>query len=216
MPIPLASVKNIECQMQGLVTAGGSNNKNANFVFTFRRTSVINAVNKVNIESAFDSNICATLLAALNNRYTQTFNTVRILDDPQDPLFQASEVGVGGVAGDSMPMDVQCFILARTALRGKRFKGGKKLFPMSEADTTAPNTDILNAAAITRLTTFTAAWLGGFTDSDGNVWVPTVYSRISSQPTLLPVANIVATDVTAILINKRLGRNKKHEVKSVY
>lgn len=214
MPIPATQQLVVEVQMQGLVTAGGSSNKNANFIFHFRRPSAATAINKAAVETQFQATVGAAILAALNNRYTQTFNQVRVVNDAQDPFLVVTETGVGAVTGDSMPMDLQLFILGRSALRGKSFKGGKKLFPLSEADTTAPNTDILNTAALARFTAVSAAWLAGFTAA-GDVFTPVILSRTLSQLKTNPTT-VVATDMIQPLVNKRLGRNKKHEVKSVY
>jgi hypothetical protein len=206
----------VEISMHGIVTAGGSQTKNSASVFHFRSSAPTTTINKPAIEAAFSGQIAAPILALLNNRYTQTFNTVRLLNNPLDPLYQAAETGVGAITGDSMPMANQSFVLARTAVRGKSFKGAKKLFPLSESDTTHGTDDILNAAALARYATLATAWLAGFTDGVGIIWLPVIVSKKKSQLLAGAPISIVGADIIQILTNKRIGRNKKHEVSSVY
>lgn len=215
MPIPLTSVTHCEIEMKGIVAAGGSNTVNSDAVFQFRRTSTVNTLVKANIEAAFQTAIAVPITAALNARYTQSMNTVRYINDAMDQPVPVSRAVAGAIAGECLPTHLAAFLLTRTGYRGKSFKGSKHLFPFSEADTTLATADLWNAACKVRLLAIASAWLAGFTDSDSNVWKPVCLSRklsiLNTNPT-----NVIAYDLTQILVNQRVGSMKRRKVKSVY
>jgi len=213
--IPDTSIFIGEVEMKGIVTAGGSNAVNSDAVFQFRRTTNVNVLSKSALEAAFQTNIALNITAALNARYTQSMNTVRWVNDALDQPVATSRAIAGSQAGECLPTSVSAYLLSRTGLRGKSYKGSKKLFPFSEADTTLATADLWNAAALARLATIAAAWLAGFTDANGNVWVPCVLSRKLSTLTTNPTT-VVTNDITAVLVNKRVGRMKRRMVRSVY
>lgn len=215
MPIPSTSVEVVEIQAKGVVSAGGSNAVNSDSVFQFRRTSTAGAITKASIESAFQTAIMIPITNALNARYVQTMNTVRYVDDALDQPVATTRAVAGQIAGECLPTTISAFLLTRTGLRGKSYKGSKKLFPFSEADTTLATADLWNAACLARLATIAAAYLAGFTDSNGNVWIPVVLSRLLSQLTTNPTV-VARYDITAVLVNKRCGRMKRRQVRSVY
>ena len=215
MPIPANQVTHVEIHMKGAVTAAGSSQKLIDNVFVFRRTATVLAVPKAAIETAFNTNVVAPILLALNNRFTQSMNTVRYLNDATDYPLEVSQAGVGAIAGDSMPVSASAFILMRTGLRGKSYRGSNHLGPMSESDTTGATADLFNAAAQARLATVAAAILAGFTDGTGNVWVPSIVSRIQSVLKTNPTT-IVANDVISCLPNKRVGWMRHRRPTSVY
>jgi len=215
MSIPTTSMFDIEISMQGVAAAGGSNARNACFKFHYFRSVLSLPFNPANIEAAFNAAVVPPILAALNARYTQTFTTVRCINDATQLPYQMPRAGVGGVAGDSMPMQDTVYVLFRTGTRGKSYRGCKHFFPLSESDTTGPNADVLNAGAIALWATAITAMAGTFTDADGNVWRPEIYSKKLSQDRVNPTT-IIATPVTALLLNKRIGRMRKRERVSVY
>jgi len=215
MPLPTTSLFIAEIQAAGIATAKGSNDKNSLSVFHFRRGSAGATLSEANVEAAFQTAIMLPITNLLNNRYAQTFNTVRMIEDAERLSLQVTRAVAGQIAGDSMPMHMAAMTLARTQFRGRRFLGKKHLFPLSEADTTGATADLLNAGALALHATFNAAWLAGFTDSDGNVWLPIILSRKNSQLKTNPTT-VVFSNVTSILTNKRVGRMRKREVKSVY
>lgn len=215
MPIPANQQIVFECQMAGIASAQGSTAHNFLFTFDFFRAPTATGPNKANVQTAFNTAICAPVLLALNARYTQTYNKVRCVNDATDLGLQVSQSGVGAVSGDPMPMHVSIFHLMRTGLRGRSNRGAKKWGPISEADTTTATGDILNAAAITRFTAIATALAAGFTDSDGNFWQYCIVSKKNSQTRVNPTT-VVFQQVLAILLNKRLGRQRKREVASVY
>jgi len=215
MPIPSTSIDVVEVQMRGTVSAAGSSAKNIDSVFHFRRTATVLAVSKTQVETAFDASIGAAIIAALNNRYTQTQNTIRWVNDAVDQAVGVSRAGVGAIAGDSMPVSASAYLNMVTGLRGRSYKGGKHFGPMSESDTTGATSDLFNAAALVRLNAVAAAILAGFTDAAGNVWVPSILSRKQSQMNVNPTS-LIYNDVTLVSTNKRVGWMRHRRVASVY
>jgi hypothetical protein len=215
MPVSTVPPSNVEIHIKGTISAAGSNNRLTDWAFYFARNSLVPTLNKAGIDTAFQAAIMVPLGAALNNRFLQSQNTVRFPDDATDAPVAFNHAVVGAVAGDSMPTLCQAFMLFRTGLRGKHYRGSKKFGPLSESDTTAATADLLNAGAQANWAAVAAAILAGFTDAQGNTWIPTVLSKGLSQLRTNPTT-IVASFVTQVLTRKSIGRIKKREVKSVY
>lgn len=216
MPLPDNQKTHFEIAVAGLMSSGGAGTVNCVNVFHYRRTAVVSALSKGALDNVFNANIIAPLLLALNNRYTQVHNAIRSLDDPTDSVTFFPHAGVGAVAGDGMGSIESVYILLRTALRGKRYRGNKKFGPLSEADTTAPNEDILNAAAIARWTAVMTAMGTPLVDANGNTWVLEIISRRPPADYTVSPAVVVANDVNALLLNKRIGRLRRRERASQY
>jgi hypothetical protein len=215
MSIPVGSQRTIEVVMNGVAAANGGNAKNIANVYHFFRTTNVNPVSKAHIETAFQGAIGALVIALLNVRYAQTTTTVRIVDDAQDQAVIFPEAGVGAIAGDSMAVEDMAFLLMRTGIRGKSFKGNKKYGPLSETDSTLATADVLNAAAIARFNTLSAALLAGFGDADGNHWQTMVLSRELSQLILNPT-NVIAFPVVQLALNHRISSMRRRKIASVY
>lgn len=215
MPIPSNLIEHVTIQMKGQASAEGSNDKNTLFTFNFRRTAIVNPLSKTNIEAAFQAGNGTNIPAALNNRWTHLLTSVRFPDDALDSNVDFVHSTAGGISGDTMPMHNAAFLLFRTALRGKSYRGGKHFGPLSESDTTGGSGDLLNSGAVGRFQAIGVGLLAGFTDSDGNVWVLEIISTTLSQLTVNPTV-VTANDVTQILVNTRVGRMRRREVKSVY
>jgi hypothetical protein len=215
MPIPDNQCNVVEVQMQGVVTSAGGTTHNVNNVYYFQRATNVNPISEINVEAAFHATNEVPILAALNNRYTQTQTVVRFIDDADRQGVSVARAGVGGVAGDSMPQENQVFCLNRTRLRGKTYRGGKRYWPLSESDTTAPTTDILNAAGLARMQAIGASLLSVMGDSDGNNWTFVLFSKRGSWLRTNPTTVVVNT-ITQFAVNKRITTNKKHKILSVY
>jgi hypothetical protein len=215
MALPAAQLLNLEVLMQGNVIAGGSNSRAYNMVYHYRRTTTSVPPSKANFLAAFVAATRLAILSASNVRLVLTGYQARWLNDATDPYVPLSDVHIGLVTGDSLPTDNAVFLLFRTGIRGKSYRGCKHFFPIAESHTTTGSDDILNAGAITLWTAVATALLGTITDSDGNVWVPSVFSRKLSQVKMNPTT-VVANDVTAVLLNKRIGSMRHRKVKSAY
>ncbi len=215
MPIPATSITTAEIRIFGNIASGGVTSKPTNWGFYFKRTSTVPPLSKAHIDTAFQAAILPDIGLALNVRWLQAYNTVRFLDDALDAPLQTNHAVAGAVAGDGMPSFNTAFFLFRTGVRGKNYRGSKHFAPLSESDTTLGSEDILNAAALTRMGAIRTDLLAGFTDSDANVWQLQVFSKSLSQVLTNPTTVVVNT-VNAVLVNKRIGRMKRREVKSSY
>lgn len=215
MAIPLTSVLTAEIQMKGQMASGGSNAINTNFVFHYKRTGTAVAPTKSALATAFQAGPGAAIVAALNNRWSESAVEVRWIDDALDQSFPFANVNVGAVAGDSMPSDQAAYLLFRTGIKGRSYRGSKHLGPLSESNTTAGTDDILNAAAITLFTTVATACAANLVDATPNTWVPVVFSRTLSQTRQNPTT-IIVNAVSAILLNKRVGTMRRRKAKSAY
>jgi len=216
MSLANALLTHAEVQVHGVCAAAGNQPKNTLFSFHYRRTGTVLTPDETKLESVFQTDIVVPLSLALNNRWTQQFNSVRFMDDPTRIAYQLNHAAVGAIAGDSMPSTLGVSTLYRTSLRGKSYRGGNKFFPISEADTTAATADQLNAASQALWATFLAAFILPLTDGNGNIWVPCVYSRKLSLPTQLPQAQIVTTDIASVLLNKTIRKRNRHGQPSIY
>lgn len=212
MPIPSTDVNVVEITMQGTMASGGSNIVPTAFVFHYLRNSTVPAISKTNVEAEFELGPVVALLAALNNRYTQTFNLVRWLNDATDMPMSFTRSGVGAITGDSLPSDAAIYMLIRTALRGQSYRGSKHFGPASESDSVD---DVLAGAGITNWQAVATAMMAPLVDSDGNTWNLCVVSRVLSQLIVNPTT-VVANEATQVLLNKRVGSMKKRKAKSVY
>lgn len=152
------------------------------------------------------------LKAAMNVRYTPGSLQIRILDDYNDNEEIFSVAGVGAIGTDSMPSDDAVYFLFRTPLRGRSYRGSKHFGPLSEEDTTD---DLLTGAGLARWQTLQTALGATLTDANGNVWQPHVLSRKLSNLAALPVATVVANQVTSVLLDLNIGTMRKRRSKTV-
>jgi hypothetical protein len=215
MPIPANQMVDWEVIVNGTAAAAGSNSRPVAIVFHFRRTTLTTAVNPANLKTAFVTAIATPIAAALNIRFTGQNVSVRCINDATYAPIFFTFTTPGVITGDSMSTTLSAYILLRTGLRGKSYRGSKHLFPLSESDTTVAGDDVLNAAALARMATIAAAILAGFTDSDGNVWISTVLSKVLSKLTKNPTT-VTANPVTQTAVAKRVGTMRHRKVKQVY
>lgn len=215
MPVVAADLRHAEVVLRGLAAAKGSNAVQTVNLFHFRRLSTIVDVNKLNIITAFLTGIVAPIAALLNESWTGYQVDVRMLEDVTDPYLSAGTAAVGAITGDRISTEVSAYLLLRTPYRGRSYRGSKHLGPMSESDSTAATADLWNAGALTRLHDVADAIMAGLNTAEGNVWVPVIWSRRQSDMTTIP-ATIRSYDLSQILVNKRQGRMKRRQVKSVF
>lgn len=215
MSVPLTSINFIEVVMKGSASAEGSNPVNIINVFHFFRGNPSIAISKAHIESAFNGTYATSVLSVLNSSYTQGFTSIRYPQDVTDAAVEFVESGVGVITGDRFPTSLSAYILQRSTLRGRSFRGSKHFGPMSESDSTTGTGDVFNAAALIRLNNLASVMILPFLDSDGNSWNPMVVSKKLSNFLVVP-AIISAAFVVSALVNKRIGTMRRRKVKSVY
>lgn len=214
-PIPDNEKLLIEITTRATVAAGGSGARPVDFVTHWRRAATVNPFSKSQCDTAYQAAIAVPLFAALNLTCTQQYNQIRVVNDAQDAFVGFSHAVVGSITGDRMSVVNAAFLLLKTGFRGRSYKGSKHLGPMSESDSTTGTDDVWNAGCLARLATIAAAILAGFTDAGPNVYIPSVFSRSLSQYQANPTT-IVATDVSSVLVNKRIGTMIGRRVPSVY
>jgi len=205
----------VEIQINGTVAAGGSNSRASKFTYHYRLATLTTTPTKVALDTIFQTTVATPLAALLNNRWLQANNSVRDVNDATDPPVFFAHALAGLIAGDGLSTVLAAFHLFRTAKKGKSYRGGKHYFPLSEADVTAASDDILNAAAVILHGNLLAAEVSAMTDALGNVWVPCILSRTLSTLRSNPTT-VISNDITFALLNKRIGRMRHREVKSVY
>jgi len=216
MPIPFNEVLNAEIIMRGIITGGGAGEVRTNFVFHFRRTAVAVDPSKGALFTAFNTNIATPIAAALNEDWAATTTSIRYINDPLDAPIEFSSVLVGAITGDRLASFSSAFLLMRTAVRGKNYRGSKHLGPFSETDVThATGCDVFNAGCVTRLNTICTAVTIGFADSTTNQWVCQVLSRDKSQLANYP-CTVVANDVIQCIPNQRVGTEVRRKAASIY
>jgi hypothetical protein len=215
MPVADTSKLHAEIIVYGRTASGGGGVIRTVTTFHYRRNAVVVTLDKTMLDTAFQTAIVVPMAAALNNRWTQDYNTVRMINDPLDVATLFPHAAVGGVAGDSMPTLNAAYVLMRTAFRGKSYRGFKRFGPLNEADTTAATDDIFNAAAIARYATLRTAMITPIVDASPNTWTLEVVSRLLSNFDVTP-CRVESADVNEIILNKRITRSKRREVASVY
>lgn len=212
MAIPDADKKNYMIHVYGTAADGGAGVKPAQNIFTYRRLSTGPAINKSSLNTIFQTDVMAALLLAMNVRYTPSNLTIRNLDDFNDNETTFTVAGVGAIATDSLATDSCVSLLLRTAKRGRNYRGAKHFSPASEADTTD---DILTGTGLANWQAVRDIIASDLTDSDGNVWRPTVVSRNLSVFTLLPLASVAAEDVTEVLLNLNIGTMRRRRGRTI-
>jgi len=215
VPIPLNQVTTAEIVLRGIIASGGSNAVTTNFVFHYRRTAVAVNPTKTALNTVFQANISAPIAAALNVGWQAALNDVRWVNDAQDQYQSFANADNGAIAGDRLSTVAAVYLLFRTGLRGRAYRGSKHLGPFSESDVTAANEDLLNAGAQARITTINTALATPLVDATGNTWNFTLLSRSLSQLTINPTT-VTVNDITQFLFNKRVGTMRRRQAASVY
>lgn len=215
MPVAANQLLTAEIVVQGAMSAAGADAQNTFTVFHYKRAATAVDVNKAAVWAAFSGHTLVPLAACLNHTWASLGGTVRMMEDNTNAASFNVDVEAGAIAGDRLPPYVTAYLVGRTALRGKAYRGAKLLGPLSESDTTSGTEDTLNAAALARFATLCTAMQTNFTDGTGNVWQPVVVSRLKSDFTVTP-CNIVSTIISSWTTRKSLGRLKGRAIKATY
>jgi len=204
---PVSSLGICEIVVRGRMAAGGSSSTPAINVWHWRRTALSSTLTKSRINTAFQAAIVAAHLAAANVRYTPSSLTIRMIEDAVDFPTPFTVAGVGAIATAGSPSDAAIVLYLQTGLRGRKYRGYKHLAGCSEADTTE---DVLTGAGLGRWQAIQAAVLAGFTDADGNIWVPSVVSPSESYFKDNPTT-VIANDATAVSLDTVVGTMRKRK-----
>jgi len=205
----------VEIVAQAYAVARGGGVKKFYNIYHFRRSATTFPLSKSNINTAFQASIGAAVLAALNVDYTQTANTLRFFENPLDEPLAIPESGVGAISGDRLPDFAAVVTQLKSGIRGKPYRGSKHYGPIAESDTTG---DDLVSGAVTRFNAIITAIIAGFTDSDGNVWVPGIKGGVrfgsAAQYEVAPTTT-VWTDIINGILNKSLGTMRRRKIQTV-
>lgn len=187
------------------LATGELRTKNVVNVYDFYRTSLGPATNKTNIKAGFKTTILTPLGNALSVSYVKNTIDLRFIDDFLDPFVSFVDGVNGAVTGDSLPSRECALMQMKTGVRGKHYRGFKFFGPLAESRTTL---DYINSTSITEFGTFQTAYLAGFTDSDGNTWLPyLVAAKLSNLKVDPPV--IVGTPITSVTVNVAITELKR-------
>lgn len=211
MPIPSNQMLTAEVTHTGHILAGGGEVKNVANVYTFQRLTTVDPWSNVAIANEFIASILPVVCTALSVDFVTDGVSCRNLDDALDNAAFVSDATVGGQAGEHLPDFNSVMLLLRTTQRGRSYRGRKHYGPIAKADV---QEDVLVAGAVTRFEAIATAILAGFTDANGNTFIPVVFSRTLSQSQTNPT-NIVTSDVNAILLNKSIGTMRRRKIKTV-
>lgn len=211
MAIPLIEQEIIEVVMKGVLTATNADPKTVSNFYYFRRTTFATPWTKAAVDAAFQADIGDVILDCLSSSYTQSFNLIRCIDDVEDAYGEFVKTGPGTVTGDRLPSNAAAVIDLKSGIRGAYAQGRKFFRGLAESSTTM---DLLNAGAITLFTAAMDALLAGFTDGDGNVYVPVIVSfsqcDLSENPT-----TVVAYDMAGYKIRKNIRNYKKSKQRTI-
>jgi len=202
-----------EISMLAVAAAEGGGVKNFANIYHFQRTSPSGTLNKSHVEAEFNTAITPSILAALGVDYTQTFDTVRMVDDALDPAIAVARTGVGARSGLRLPDFSAVTIRLNTATRGRFARGSKHFGPIAQSDCIGDTA--LSPTAIARFQTIATAILTGFTDADGNVWLPIILSRV--PPAQFKVNPVIyqSYQINAAVVNLTIGTMHRRKVPSL-
>lgn len=202
----------VEIVVQAATVARGGQSKPVFNIFHYRRTNIVLPVTKAHIETAFQADVGALMLLALNVDYEQTITTIRFFDDATDAPLAFTETGVGAISGERMDSFVAVTVQLKTAIRGRIGRGSKHFGPIGESQS---NGDVLVAGSITLFQNLGAGIVDGFTDADANFWQPVIKSGKSPAQYAVNPCTVVTNDVIAYRLNQNPGTMKRRKIKTV-
>jgi len=179
--------------------------------FHYRRVVSGGLISKILFDTAWHGTVDAAWQGLLSVGYKNDYNTVRLMEDGTDPPTVFAGCGDGAVAGDMLPTINCATLLYRTVLKGRSYKGGKHLGPISEASTTG---QALTAGGHTLLNNLATVLAQTITDGNGNNWAPFVFSPTKSTGLTTPTPTIFATQVSQIVVNDILHQLKSRAIRN--
>lgn len=180
-------------------------------VYDWKRTTTTGTPSKSQFQAAFKTAILTPLAACLSVSYVKAYTDTRWLDDPTDAYLVQTDGVNGTVTGDSLPSVNNVSMQLKSGLRGRNYRGAKRFGPIAESHTTL---DYLTGAAIALWATFQAAYLAGFTDAGGYVWLPHIVSQQKSVFTKT-TATVSSKQCTTTIVNAYLGIMRKRSQERV-
>jgi hypothetical protein len=191
MPIPDGSQLHFQITVKGEMAALGMSVTPTINLLHYRRTNSPAPVVQANVITAFHTLVKANWKAACSASWTWVSTAVRCVNDATDAGTGAVVGEVGGVAGECTPAFNVQLITKQTALRGRSYRG-RVFIPSVPEGGVDGNT--LTAAQLALLEAVADDLEVGFTDADGNNFVPFLLSTTQSQLVTNPTT-VVGSDV---------------------
>jgi len=207
MLIPDADVKVIEVKVNGLLAALGMATTETVNLFHYRRTTFPNPFNHANFLDAVMTLLEPDWLDAVSASWSLVDWNARCLDDATDAGATATGGGAGSIAGDCLPGFNNMLVSKKSGMRGPSYRGRFYFCGVPESGVDG---NTLAAGQLALLTTLAALLDNGFSDSDGNAYVPCVFSPSLSQvemnPTFCYTSDVVqceAKDPVSVLRSRK-------------
>jgi len=176
----------------------------------YRRTAIVAPLNQANLITAFHTAVKASWKAAASSSWTWLSTMTRCIDDATDAGTLTVVTEAGGVAGECMPTYNAQLISKACLLRGKSYRG-RVFFPSVPEGSADGNT--LTAGGLALLVTVADKLDDGFTDADGNPYVPVVFSAKLSQVVTNPTT-VTTTDISACTAHDPVTSLKRRKRKA--
>lgn len=192
MPIPDNEKLHFEFKIKGELAALGMSITPTINLIHYRRTNNPVDVNLVSVINGFQALVQASWLAAVSASWTLAAIGCRCIDDATDAGTEEVVGSVGGVAGECLPGFNNMLITKKTALRGRNYRG--RLF-VNGIPESGVDGNTLTAGQLALLATLADDLDVGFTDADGNSFVPFLLSTSLSQLETNPTT-VLGADVT--------------------
>lgn len=192
MPIPDNEKLHVEVKIFGELAALGMSVTQTVNLLHYRRTNNPVDLNLANFINAWQATVQASWLAAVSASWTLVKLGARCINDATDAGSEEVVGSVGGVAGECLPGFNNMLITKETALRGQSYRGRAFINGVPEGGVDG---NTLTAAQLALLATLAGVLDNGFTDSDGNSFVPFLVSTSQSQLEENPT-EVIGTDIT--------------------
>jgi|SRR5882672_1265917 len=200
----------LEVLVQANILNSGTPGRKSFNVFDFAPVAPPLVFSKNDLETSFITYFQGAVQALLHQDWSWYQASLRFIDDALDPYITYPVAIVGSETTDRAPGFQAVTLRYVTGVRGRSYRGSKHFSPIAEADTDG---DSLTSGQFGAWGSAGSALQAGFTDGNGNQWIPVVVSRKLSQLIVNPT-NVVFTNVIAVVPNIILGtmRHRKERV----
>jgi len=208
MPVVIGGPSSKKCVQLLLKNTIAGSAKPVSAVFYYYRQTAGTADNKAAIAAAFLAGTYAKLLAAWNVNVANGVAYLRYIDDALDAYTVVPLAGAGAIATDRLATYSSVYMQLNTGIRGKTYRGAKKLYGANEIDTTG---DLLTGAGLVRWQDVQAQLVLPFAIGAEN-YVPAVVSF--KAPTQLKVnpTNVGINAITSVVLNLDTGTMRRRKV----
>jgi hypothetical protein len=215
-PPIVGNPKYVEIVLKGNVAAAGSNTKPVYNVFHYRSASSV-MPSKVAIDTAFRAmGLVAAVVTMLQSRWVAEYLSYRWLDDANDSPMLIPVTATGAITTDSLPLDNAVVVRMVSGQKGRSGRGSKHYSPIAEIETTG---DVLSGSYLTAWQAIRDLHNSSFTEAGGNIWVPTIISRIQNEQPVgrynLNPTEIISYDVLSVILNATIGTMRRRKTKTV-